>query len=230
MQLAPLYPIVYQLLKPAFPSCLWTGPNNSPAIALTFDDGPHLEHTPQLLDVLDRYGIVASFFWLGTCVNRVPAVAKEVYQRGHWVGLHGYEHRAFPQLSEAALKQSLERTQFAIANACDLELEYVQKFMRDVRPPNGIFTPQTLQLLRQWNYRPVMWSVVPEDWVRPGVELVVQRVLRQVKPGSVIVLHDGYFGGQDVAQTAAQLIPLLQEQGYQFVSINQLWKANQLLI
>ncbi|MBD2043189.1 polysaccharide deacetylase family protein [Microcoleus sp. FACHB-672] len=228
MQLAPLFPIVYQLLKPAFPSCLWTGPNTSPAIALTFDDGPHLEHTPQLLEVLDRYGIVASFFWLGVCVNRVPAVAKQVYQRGHWVGLHGYEHRAFPQLSEEALKQSLKQTQIAIANACELDLQYVQQSVRDVRPPNGIFTPQTLQLLRQWNYRPVMWSVVPEDWVRPGVELVVQRVMRQVKPGSVIVLHDGYFGGQDVAQTTAQLIPLLLEQGYQFVSINQLWKANQL--
>lgn len=225
MKLAPLYPIVYQILKPAFPSCLWAGPENSPAIALTFDDGPHPHHTPQLLEVLDHYGIVASFFWLGACVNRSPAVAKQVYQRGHWVGLHGYEHRAFPKLSEDALKDSLEQTQLAIAHACDLDSQYVQRFVRDVRPPNGIFTPQTLQLLRRWNYRPVMWSVVPEDWVRPGVQLVVRRVMRQVKPGSLIVLHDGYCGGEDVAQTTAQLIPLLLKQGYQFVTINKLWES-----
>lgn len=220
MQLAPLFPIVYRILQPTFKSCLWSGAVNSPLVALTFDDGPHPQYTPQLLQVLDRYQIKASFFWLGVCVNRAPAVAKEVYKRGHWVGLHGYDHRAFTRLSSADLKQSLEETQRVITQACQLEPKHV----RDVRPPNGLFTPQTISLLHQWNYRPVMWSVVPEDWVRPGVDIVVQRVLRQVEKGSLIVLHDGYYGGQDVAQTTAQLVPLLLQQGYQFVTIDQLWQ------
>jgi peptidoglycan/xylan/chitin deacetylase (PgdA/CDA1 family) len=67
-----------------------------------------------------------------------------------------------------------------------------------------------------------MWSVVPEDWERPGVYVVVQRVLQQVQNGSLIVLHDGYCGGQDVAQTTAQLIPQLLQQDYHFVTIDQL--------
>lgn len=226
MQFAPLYPILYQILKPSFPSCLWAGSKHSRAIALTFDDGPHPQYTPELLQILDRYNIPASFFWLGACVERVPTVARDVYERGHWIGLHGYQHISFPFLKPDALKESLEKSQEAIAQACQIHPEN----LIDVRPPNGLFTPQTLSLLHQWNYRPVMWSVVPEDWERPGVSVVVQRVLRQVHNGSVIVLHDGYYGGQDVAETTTLLIPQLLQQGYHFVTIDQLWQQTQLLV
>jgi peptidoglycan/xylan/chitin deacetylase (PgdA/CDA1 family) len=218
MEFAPLFPLVYRLLQPTFPHCLWCGNSNSKTIALTFDDGPHPQYTPQVLSVLKRYNITASFFWLGNCVNRFPDIAKTVSEQGHWIGLHGYEHDSFPLLSPIQLKQSLEKTQIAIYNACNLSPEKV----RDVRPPNGFFTPQTLHLFQQWNYRPVMWSVVPEDWVHPGVNVVVNRVIKQVKPGSLIVLHDGYFGGKDVAETINILIPRLLQEGYEFVTVDSL--------
>src|SRR5919202_4206529 len=258
MQFAPLYPILYRILKPSFPTCLWSGTTNSRAIALTFDDGPHPQYTPELLQVLDRYNIPASFFWLGACVDRVPTVARDVYERGHWIGLHGYHHISFPFLKPDALKESLKKTQEAIraalatatprekadsmnvANAdarsslsrmCNAQAcQIYPENLIDVRPPNGLFTPQTLSLLHQWNYRPVMWSVVPEDWERPGVSVVVQRVLRQVQNGSLIVLHDGYYGGQDVAETTTRLIPQLLQQGYYFVTIDQLWQQTQRLV
>lgn len=114
MQFAPLYPIIYSILKPIFPNCLWSGETNVPQIALTFDDGPHEQWTPQLLEVLDRYEIRASFFWLGSCVQRCPGIAKSVYERGHGIGLHGYDHRCFPLLSEAEFQQSLAKT-----HSCD---------------------------------------------------------------------------------------------------------------
>lgn len=219
MEFSPLFPLVYRLLQPTFPHCLWCGNSNKKTIALTFDDGPHPQYTPQVLSVLKRYNITASFFWLGNCVNRFPEVAKTVSTQGHWIGLHGYEHDSFPFLSPNQLKQSLEKTQVAIYNVCNLSPEQV----RDVRPPNGFFTPQTLKLFQQWNYRPVMWSVVPEDWVHPGVNVVVNRVMKQVKNGSLIVLHDGYFGGKDVAEIINILIPQLLQQGYEFVTVNSLW-------
>jgi peptidoglycan/xylan/chitin deacetylase (PgdA/CDA1 family) len=224
MHLAPLFPLLYKVLRPTFPTCLWAGDANSATIALTFDDGPHPAHTPQLLKVLDRYEIPASFFWLGACVNRSPNIAQEIWQRGDWIGLHGYHHHSFPRLSASELKQSLAQTQEAIAQACQVDLRYVQQNIRDVRPPNGLFTPQTLRYLQQWGYRPVMWSVVPEDWVRPGIDTVTQRVLTQTCNGSLIVLHDGYCGGEDVATTVDRLIPRLLEQGYQFVTVDELWQ------
>jgi peptidoglycan/xylan/chitin deacetylase (PgdA/CDA1 family) len=219
MQFAPLYPVIYQILKPLFPQCLWRGDSAVKNIAISFDDGPHPEYTPQLLAVLDRYQIPATFFWLGSCVNRFPQVAKSVCEGHHWIGLHGYNHHNFPLLSATQLQDSLQKTQAAIFNACHL----LPTQVRDVRPPNGTFTPKTLALLSQWNYRPVMWTVVPEDWVLPGVDIVVERVLKQVKNGSIIVLHDGYFGGQDVAETINILIPRLLAQGYNFVTIDKLY-------
>jgi peptidoglycan/xylan/chitin deacetylase (PgdA/CDA1 family) len=217
IQLAPLFPIFHRILKPIFPDCLWEGDPNLKAIALCFDDGPHPQYTPQLLRVLDRYKIIANFFWLGICVERFPHIAQQICDRGHWIGLHGYDHRNFAMLSPRELKQSLETTQAAIYNACNLTPEQI----RDVRPPNGLFTPTTLDLLSQWNYRPIMWSIVPEDWVKPGVNTVVQRVLNQVQNGSIIVLHDGACGGQDIAATVEILIPQLLQQGYEFVTIDR---------
>lgn len=232
MEFAFIYPTLYRILKPTFPNCLWSGSDkvshNLPIVALTFDDGPHPQYTQELLDILDDYQILASFFWLGSCVRRSPEIAKAVYERGHWLGLHGYEHRAFPCLSPEQLKQSLEQTEEAIADACQLPHAQVKKQVRDVRPPNGLFLPQTLRHLQQWGYRSVMWSVVPEDWVLPGVAVAIDRVLNQVQPGSLIVLHDGIYGGYDVAQTVRQLVPMLWEQGYQFVTVEQLWQSIQL--
>lgn len=218
--------MIHQVLRPTFPDCLWGGCVETPAIALTFDDGPHPQHTPALIKVLDQYQIPASFFWLGACVERSPDLARSIYERGHWIGLHSYDHQSFTTLSTSELHNTLYRTQEAIARACDLDLEDVRQRIRDVRPPNGLFTPKTLQLLKLWGYRPVMWSVVPEDWVRPGIEVVTRRVLDQTVNGSLIVLHDGYAGGNDVADIAARLIPKLLERGYQFITVDQLWAAS----
>lgn len=220
MALAPLFPILHPILKSTFPNCLWRGQIHKPEITLTFDDGPHPEYTPELLEVLDQYNIKANFFWLGICVDRYPEIAKAVYEKGHWIGLHGYEHISFPKLTFSQLKNSLEKTQLAIYKACGLE----PKLMCDVRPPNGIFTPEILKSLHRWGYRSVMWSVVPEDWVRPGISVVVNRVIQQTYNGSIIVLHDGYYGGQDVAKTVAEIIPILLTKNYQFISIDQMWR------
>ena len=139
---APLYPHLYRVLAPMFPDCLWSAEPEQPLVCLSFDDGPHPQYTPQLLEVLEHLGVTANFFWLGAAVRRYPDVAREVFRRGHWLGLHGDTHRAFPQMRPEALQASLSATQAAIANACDRPLDWVQTHVRDVRPPQWSLYPQ----------------------------------------------------------------------------------------
>jgi peptidoglycan/xylan/chitin deacetylase (PgdA/CDA1 family) len=219
MGIAPFLPYVHRALSPLFPGCLWQGDPNRKEIALTFDDGPHPEYTLQLLEVLAEYQVTASFFWLGACVELAPQVVQAVHEQGHGLGLHGYTHRSFPKMTGKQLLHNLDRTRGAIASTCSLDPDT----LRDVRPPNGVFTPKTLSQLKSGGYRPVMWSVVPVDWVCPGIEQVTRRVVEQTQNGSIIVLHDGPYGGQDVAQVTRQLLPQLLSQGYQFVTIDQFW-------
>ncbi len=222
-QFAWLYPRLYPLLAASFPLGLWAGNPDRREIALSFDDGPHPDYTPPLLEVLDRHQVCASFFWLGCWVDRAPQVARQVWQRGHWLGLHGYTHRSFPRLSIPQLQQDLRRTQGAIARACQLDPAWVQRHIRDLRPPNGLFLPGALRQWQSWGYRPVMWSVVPEDWTDPGVDVVARRVLNQVQNGSLIVLHDGPCGGRDLPETVDRLIPALRDRGWTFVTVDRLW-------
>lgn len=221
MSIASVLPYVHRVLKPLFPGCLWQGNPDRREIALTFDDGPHPNYTLQLLEVLAEYQVTASFFWLGVCVERAPDVAQAVHAQGHWLGLHGYTHRSFPRMTGPELLQDLNRTRDEIATTCTLD----PKTLQDVRPPNGVFTPRTLTQLQAGGYRPVMWSVVPVDWVCPGTDIVTQRVVQQTRNGSIVVLHDGFSGGSDVAPTTRQLIPRLLDQGYRFVTIDQLWRS-----
>ncbi|MDX2096614.1 MAG: polysaccharide deacetylase family protein [Leptolyngbyaceae cyanobacterium bins.59] len=228
MLVASFLPAVARVLQTLFPDCLWaldpkvaiSPTTGSPQIALTFDDGPHPVYTPQLLSILERYQVQASFFWLGACVDRNPTIARAVYEAGHWIGLHGYDHQSFPLLSPSDVQAQLEQTRTSIVQACQIDAGW----LRDVRPPNGLFTPNTLRHLRQGGYRPVMWSVVPIDWTCPGPAVVVDRVLRQTKAGSHIVLHDGAYGGRDVAQVVDRLVPTLLAKNFEFVTIAKFWQ------
>ncbi|MFS8884560.1 polysaccharide deacetylase family protein [Synechococcus sp. H70.2] len=212
-----LYPLLHRSLKTLFPEALWELPPHpkKQQVALTFDDGPHPQHTPALLQVLQEFQVPATFFVLGERVQRWPHLVRQIRQQGHGIGLHGWQHRSFTQLSRSELHSSLRRSQAALVAACGgIPEEY-----RAVRPPNGLFWPQTLVELHRWGFFPVMWTVVPEDWLEPPVAVVVERVLAQVRPGSLIVLHDGVQGGSQVAEVVCCLIPALRERGLDFVRL-----------
>ncbi|NCJ06007.1 polysaccharide deacetylase family protein [Synechococcales cyanobacterium C] len=222
MTLAPWLPLIHRLVSPWFQDCLWQGSPVLPEIALTFDDGPHPEYTPALLAVLRSHTIPATFFCLGERVKYFPDLVRATVAEGHWLGLHGYTHQSFPFMPLVAVQQSLQQTQQIIASTCNLDASQ----LRDVRPPNGLLTPRLQRHLSQWGYRTVQWTVVPVDWVCPGVAVVTQRILKQTRNGAIIVLHDGFCGGRDVAAIARQVIPALQAQGFRFVTLDRLWQQH----
>lgn len=208
---------LHNFLRSAQPDCLWRGANR-PEVAFTFDDGPHPEHTPPLLRVLERHGLPASFFLIGREAERYPALVRELYRRGHWLGLHGWGH--WPFVGEVGFLDELDRARAAVARAAQIAPEELV----DVRPPFGLATPGSLRLLTARGYRTVMWHVVPEDWSR-DVDLFARRLLAQTGNGSVIVLHDGPSGGHRAAAVVEAVVPRLRERGYRFVTVERLWQG-----
>ena len=217
--LTPMVGQMHRVLRRRFPDALWMGDTSFPVVALTFDDGPDPRDTEALLRVLDRHGVAATFFLIGERARRYPDLVRAVAEAGHQQGLHGYHHRAFPLQPAPQLAHSLYMTQAALAEATGQPPDQ----FRDVRPPYGVFTPATLKALRGWGYRPVMWSVVPLHWRQPARQ-TVREVVEQIHPGAILVLHES-LPGPPVARLADEILPRLQEAGYEFVLVNDMWQT-----
>lgn len=210
-----------KLLRRQFPSALWSGTSDTRQVALTFDDGPNPHDTPLLLDSLARQQVHATFFHLGELAEQQPDLVRAVAAGGHQVAMHGYRHRAFPLEVARALRSQLTYTQELLAALSGRTPDEI----RDVRPPFGMYTRSTLRALIGWGYRPVMWSVVPFHWMQPA-EATIAQTLRLAHPGAVLVLHES-LGGPPVAELAEAIIVRLHDQGYRFVSVEQMWQTHE---
>ncbi len=215
-----MVPQIHPILQRQFPEALWGGPNEQTTIALTFDDGPDVRDTPALLDVLARHGTRATFFWLGERMQALPELAQAADAAGHQIAIHGYRHQAFPLVSASVLRMGLNRTRGLIAEATGQNPATI----RDVRPPYGIFTPHTLTLLARWQYRPVMWTVVPGHWLQPAAA-TVQQVVTQTRAGAILVLHEGQRRGPPVAALTDTILTRLSAAGWRYVTVDTLWQA-----
>ncbi|MEV6973608.1 polysaccharide deacetylase family protein [Kitasatospora sp. NPDC093806] len=180
-------------------------------VALTFDDGPG-PATGQVLDLLAQYGVKATFCLIGKQAAANPATVKRILAAGHRLCDHSVDH---PQ-PFAALPHDR-----AVHEIADAEQQIVQAGgpgteVAWFRAPGGGFTPDNQRIAADHGLRPLGWSVDPRDWSRPGTPAIVSAVQTQLKPGGVVLLHDG---GGDRGQTVAalrQLLPWLVAQGYRF--------------
>jgi len=187
-------------------------------IALTFDDGPNPPHTDRILDVLDRYGVPATFFCVGLHASAHHEVLARMAEAGHRIGNHTWSHPFLPDLSLRQLALQLERTDEVIAEAAPAQRP------RLFRPPYGSRTPEILSWLADDNAGPtvVLWDVEPFDWALPGADVIARRVLEQARAGSVVLMHDG---GGDRSQTAEALPAVIEgllARGYRFALADEL--------
>jgi peptidoglycan-N-acetylglucosamine deacetylase len=181
-------------------------------VALTFDDGPHPDGTPAVLEALARHGAAATFFLVGEQVERYPSLAAEIVAAGHQVAVHGYRHRNQMRLLPQGFAADLARAVEVIGEA------YGRR-PRLYRPPYGIFTLAGLSLARGAGLAPLLWSKWGRDWrSRITVEEIVSLVSRGLCDGDVVLLHDAdwYSSPGSHRNTAAALpriLDVLEERG-----------------
>ena len=195
--------------------CFSHGARDRPEVALTFDDGPLPPYTGQVLDVLERYGVPATFFCVGLHAGGHPEDLVRMREQGHELGNHTWSHPFLPELTRAQLVAQVERTSEAIEHAGGVTPALF-------RPPYGSRTPEVLRWLGELDPRVVLWDVEPFDWAMPGIDAIARSVLENTRPGSVILLHDG---GGDRSQTVAALPPIIEgllDRGYRFVPAGRL--------
>ena len=154
------------------------------AVALTFDDGPHPQGTPAVLEVLARAGARATFFLVGEQVLRDPALAAEIAAAGHAIALHGHRHRNLLRLAPRAVEDDLERGADAVAGATGAAIALH-------RPPYGIYSWPALHAVRTRGWTPLLWSRWGHDWRRhTTAAAIAAEVTEDVTAGDVLLLHD----------------------------------------
>ncbi|MER7773300.1 polysaccharide deacetylase family protein [Kitasatospora sp. NPDC096140] len=188
------------------------GTGGGKVVYLTFDDGPSSAYTPKVLATLARYGVRATFFEIGQNVAAHPALTAEVARQGHSVQNHSWSHPDLRRLSGSALDSQVSATDRAIRARTG-------RTPTCLRPPYGALNATVRSHAAALGKQVVLWSVDPADWSRPGAAAIRSRVLDSVRPGSVILLHDG---GGDRSQTVAALpavISTLKARGYGFATL-----------
>jgi len=183
----------------------------SEGVAITFDDGPHPQGTPLVLEVLREAAAPATFFLAGEQVMRRPSLAAEIVAAGHRVELHCHRHRNQLRLTPGQLLEDAERGRAAIEDATGQPV-------RDYRPPYGIFSASGLRAIRRRGWRPVLWSLWGRDWRRRATaSSIAERATSGAAAGDILLLHDAdhYSAGGSWSRTAAALPAILDELGGQ---------------
>ena len=169
-----------------------------PRPTLTFDDGPHPQGTPAVLDLLDEAGVKAIFFLVGEQVERHPGLAGEIETRGHEIGIHGHRHRVQLRLSADAVEADLRQA-----------IEVIGANRTWHRPPLGIYSDAGLRAVRQAQLQPLLWSSWGKDWRKfTTPQRIAARATRALGQGEVILLHDAdHYSSKNSWQRTVAALP-----------------------
>ena len=193
-------------------------------IALTFDDGPDRKYTPQILAILKKYNVPATFFLVGINANLNPGLVRQEFQQGSEVGSHTYTHPNIAEVSSNQLAFELDSTQRLIESILGRKtILFRPPYGEDIEPA----TPDQVGALvpvNSYGYYIVAMHIDPADWARPGVDNIVSRVLSGAKngDGNVVLLHDGGGNRAETVAALPRIIEGLRKEGFQLVSVSDL--------
>jgi peptidoglycan/xylan/chitin deacetylase (PgdA/CDA1 family) len=198
---------------------------SSKKIALTFDDGPYGTSTSKILDILEKNNVPATFFLIGKNVEKFPEQARRILADGFVIGNHSYDHaKNLAQLSSANFESNLNQAEKAIENATGFHAVYF-------RPPYGSLSDTMKTVLNQNGYKTKLWNIDPEDWdyENSPADVVVERVLKNAKANSIILMHDGRdtkvdYPRDNTISALPVIIDSLRKKGFSFVTLDELEK------
>jgi len=197
-----------------FGPSIWRGPGEGRLLALTFDDGPS-EATLEVLEILDRFAVRATFFQCGSNIARLPHITRQVHQAGHELGNHTWSHPHLPACSPARIRREIADTQQAIGDAAGAGASLF-------RAPYGQRWFGLRPALAGHDLTGVMWTVLGYDWEWTAEE-ITRHVVTHASPGGIVCLHDGdrtsaRVDRGETLRALPILLPRLQERGFSFVT------------
>ena len=192
-------------------------------IALTFDDGPYGKATTDILNILKKENIHATFFLVGSNVKKYPDIARRIVSDNNLIGNHTYSHsRSLPYLSAKKFEKEITKTENIIASTTGIHTIFF-------RPPFGVLSKTMNDVLNKHKYTIFMWTVDPHDWdyKKSPTNIIVSKVLQEAKPESIILLHDGRdtqigYPRDNTVQALPIIIKRLKKDGYTFVTLDKL--------
>jgi peptidoglycan/xylan/chitin deacetylase (PgdA/CDA1 family) len=199
------------------PRALYAVPTSEKVVALTYDDGPGGGDagTPAIVALLTEHKARATFFVLGEEVHQHPEVLRAAARAGMEIENHGERHVHLPSLGHAALYSVIAHGARTIERATGRRPHFL-------RPPFGAQSAQVRAAAHAVGERVVIWSIDTRDWTNPGSGVIVRRVLHQVTPGAIVLMHDGGSDRSQTVEATRQLLPALQARGYRLVTLDQL--------
>lgn len=186
---------------------------DGPYIAMTFDDGPSEKLTPKLLDLLAAHHIKATFFVIGQNAADHPEIVRRAVREGHEIANHSWSHPNFGKMSDEGVRRDLQKTDDAIKNAAGVRPTLL-------RPPYGSITARQKKWIHdEFGYQIVLWDVDPLDWKRPGPAVVCHRIVKETRPGSIVLSHDIHPG---TIEAMPSTLDQLEAKGFKFVTVTEL--------
>ncbi|WP_342422316.1 polysaccharide deacetylase family protein [Paenibacillus sp. FSL E2-0178] len=210
-----------QLLR-KYPDTIKTQGPRRKIIALTFDDVPDPRFTPQLLDVLHKYNVKATFFVVGSRAEKHPGLVARIIREGHAIGNHSYNHPEFGKLGMNEFRTQIIRTENIIQALAGYK-------PRLIRPPYGDISEQQLKWARAHGYKLVNWNVDSLDWRGLSKTQVRNNILSRAGKGAIILQHGGGGRGsnlQGTIQALPEVISIMRKRGYSFVTVPQMFEVS----
>lgn len=184
-------------------------------VALTLDDGPHEVKTEKILAVLDKYKVKATFFVIGQNAEKNPQLVKKAAELGHEIGNHTYDHKSIYKLSGEILCEDVEKCSNVIKGITG-------KKPKLFRPPEGFMNDTIASAVAENGYDVILWKVDTYDWKGKSAAEIASNVIRSVKSGDIILMHDYIWRQSHTAEALDIIIPQLLERGYKFVTVSEL--------